>query len=108
MRPLFHQSVIDVLGIRDEHTVLGLMEEIGWVGRGGMGPCPLPWAELKAFAEIHETPVDRFTLNLVRRLSEEWIRGHSEGSREGACLPPTKWREFEVLFASLEDIRDGV
>ncbi|MGE4267180.1 MAG: hypothetical protein AB7F25_07075 [Deferribacterales bacterium] len=63
------------------------MNELGFFIENGFGISPLPYAEIKAWAELQEISLTPFESRLLRRISHAYVSQYNSSSKPGSESP---------------------
>ena len=83
----------------NEYPLLRLLFDVGPALSGGMGPVPLTHGELRAMQDNTGIPLTPGEVDILRRLSAEWI-AESHRAEKADC--PAPWVDPETNEYRLE------
>lgn len=69
------------------HIYMEYMNELGFFVENGFGISPLPYAEIKAWAELQEISLTPFESRLLRRISQAYVSQYNISSKSGSESP---------------------
>ena len=70
--------------------LLDAANELGWASSSGMGPSPLPWGEIHAYAAATGQNLAPWEARALRIMSEAYVNGYASESD----LDPARWDRF--------------
>lgn len=88
--------------LRISGYLLEAVNELGWASSSGMGPIPLPWGEIHAYAAATGQKLAPWEARALRMISEAYIAGYNYGEE----LDPARWDHFTgalIPFIPIDD-----